>query len=601
MRNRISEVEGHFSPLHLAQVVAMQIPRQICTPFFSKIIKVTLVGLCSIGLIGMSAAHVQSNSQVIGMFDLKDIHALPLDPEVISKTKQGDITIEKVRFAVLPGVKMVGTLTYKDGAKAMPGYAFVELFKVDPLVAEARGGFVGILVEPPTGNTDPKIPESVGGPVYHKPFDFNSQFLEDKNKSYIYQYTVALVRFFDYLATRPEVNLSTTVVTSYSWASTMVSLMRAIDDRPAGYVLFHGCGYYVDQNSLSAGLPVVLPYANGQKLTLSRKLYDMYCPAAYAAFGTKPLYMGTALDDSYTRLDAIIEMFGNLKAPKAFAFSPNREHMPTSRNEFNGYGAWVSNWIFGGQKPTTLSQGDIVTTTSKLTYHCSVDSKVALTHSELLVSYGTAGNWLGRTWHRFPMTQQGSDLSAVIPVYDPAIPFYAIAQVETSQFGAIANGPQYLVPQKLGISQPSESYPSVLFDPAEKDDLYLRNGNPEWNADGPDGKGSVILTPGPEGTIHFQNIDGCLWKGKKSLSIWLKGDDKPGPIRAYLAYSPNYYLEVERHNYAPVDLVANGAKFSAGWNEYSIPLSKVGHVDEVSTLFFDTQKRKLQLGPIILK
>ena len=550
------------------------------------------------------ATHIawsDRSPDTIGIFDLRAIRTVPLDPEILSKTKEGDINIEQIRFTAVPGVRMVATITYKEGAKGAPGYAFVELFKVKPLVAEAKSGFVGIVVEPPTGNTDPKKLESVGGPVYPQPFDFNSQFLEDKNKSYIYQYTVAMVRFFDYLATRPEVNLSTSVVTSYSWASTMVGLMRALDDRPAGYILFHGCGYYVDENGLSAGTPIVLGHINGSTTILSRKLYEMYCPAAYAGYGTKPLYMGTALDDSYTRLDAIIEMYSHLKAPKAFAFSPNRQHMPTARNEFNGYGPWLSSWLFGGETPTTIGEGTTKAEGGKLIYHCSVDSKTPLTHADLLVSYGKAGNWLGRTWHRLPLSQQGGEYVGEIPIYDPEVPLYVTGQVETAKFGAIANGPHYVEPHSLGLLRSNADYPSVLFDPAQKDDLYIRNGSIEWSPDGPDGKGSAIVSPGMEGTINFQNMDGDLWTGKKSLSMWLKGDGKPGPIRAYLVFSPNYYLEVERKNYAAVDIVPTGATFSLGWNEYSIPLSKVLHREQVSTLFFDTQKRKLQIGPILLK
>jgi hypothetical protein len=410
-----------------------------------------------------------------------------------------------------------------------------------------------------------------------------------------------MIRLFDYLATRPEVNLSTSIVTSYSWASTMIGLMHALDDRPAGYVLFHGCGYYVDAQGLSAGSPVTFGHAKAPATILSRKLYEMYCPAAYAGFGTKPLYMGTALDDSYTRLDAILEMASHLKSPKAFAYSPNREHMPTSRNEFNGYASWVSSWIFGGAKPPVVGEGTVKVSQGRLGYKCTWDSTEVPTHAELLVSYGKPGNWQGRTWHRLPLLLKAGVLSTDVPVYNPDVPAYVIAQVETAKFGAIANTPQVLDPKALGIASSDALYPVTLFDPSQKDDLYLRGSNVEWIADGPNGNGSALLSPGPEGMIHFQNIDGDLWSGKKTLSLWLKGDGNPGPIRAYLTYSPNYYLEVERKNYTVVDLVPSGATFTIGWNEYSIPLGKVSRLSEVSTLFLDSSHRKLQLGPILLK
>lgn len=546
-------------------------------------------------------AHSQQSSATIGIFDLKAIHAVPLDPEVLGKAKDGDVNIERVRFTVLPGVRMMATITYKDGAKGAPGYQFVENFPVNPLIAEAKAGFFGFVITPPTGNKDPKKMESVGGPVYGYPFNFNAQFLPDKTNSYIYQTTVALIRGLDYLETRPEVNVSHTVITSYSWASTMVGLLHALDDRPAGYVIFHSPGYYVDEQGLSGGKPVILNGTGMNSIALTRKEYEMYCPAAYAQYGSKPIYDGTALDDSYTRLDAAMEMYKNLKSPKAFAYAPNRHHAATSRDELSGYQWWVSSWLFGGDKPSTVGEGTVKSADGKLTYTCAVDSKVPLTHSELLISYGKAGNWLGRTWHRLPMVKQGESYTCEIPIYDPQIPFYAAAQIETQKFGAIANGIQFVEPQAQGISKSNTGYPDVLFDPSQKDDLYIRVGSVEWSPDGPDGHGSAIVTPGPEGTITFQNVDGEFWTGRRSLSIWLKGDGKPGPIRAYLALEPNYYLEVGRKNYATIDLVPTGATFTAGWSEYSIPLSKVPNLNLMSTLFLDSQKRKLQIGPITLK
>ena len=559
----------------------------------------TVLGTLLLSAVGRSQATASGDT--IGIFDLKAIHSVPLDPEVLSKTKQGDIVIEQVRYTSLPGVRMLMTLTYKEGAKGAPGYEFVENFPVKPLVAEAGVGFCGIVISPPTGNKDPKKLESVGGPVYSTPFNFNAQFLPDKESSYIYQYTVALVRGLDYLATRPEVNVSNTVVTSYSWASTMVGLLHAIDDRPAATILFHAPGYFVDEQGLTGGKPLLLSQASGPSIPLTRKLYNMYCPAAYAAFGTKPIYIGTALDDSYTRLDAVTEMYAHLKSPKAFAFSPNRHHATTARNELNSYQWWLSSWIFAGPKPTTVGEGVVKTTDGRVTYTCPVDSKVPLTHAELLVSYGKPGDWLARSWHRLPMTQQGETLSIEIPVFDPSVPCCVIAQIESEKFGVVANGPQWIDPQVLGLSKPNAGYPNELFNPTAKDDLYLRVGTVEWSSDGPSGKGSAIISPGPEGTITFQNIDGVLWKGKKTLSIWLKGEGKPGPIRAYLTYDSNYYLEVERKNYTAIELIAAGTPFAAEWREYSIPLDKVTHLDQVTSLFFDSQKRKLQIGPIILK
>lgn len=551
--------------------------------------------------LGTQASAMPKAPDTIGIFDLKAIHSVPLDPEVISKTKQGDVTIEQVRFTSLPGVHVLATMTYKDGAKAAPGYEFVELFPMKPLVAEANAGFFGFVIAPPTGNKDPKKLESVGGPIYSVPFNFNGQFLSEKTNSYIYQYTVALIRGLDYLETRPEVSVPNTAVISYQWASTMVCLLHALDDRPVGYVLFHSPGYFVDAQGLSGGKPIVLGGTEGNPVTLTRKEYEMYCPAAYARFGTKPIYDCTALDDNYTHLDAVMELYKNLNSPKAFAYAPNRHHAPTSRREDNGYQWWLSSWAFGGDKPSTVGEGVVKSTGGKLSYSCSVDSKVPLTHAELLISYGKPGNWVGRTWHRLPMSQLDSTISCEIPVYDPQIPLYAVAQIETQKFGAIGNGPEFIDPQAQGIVKSNADYPETLFDPSDKDDLYIRVGSIEWSEDGPSGKGSAVVTPGPEGTITFQNVDGALWAGRKSLSIWLKGDGKPGPIRAYLAFDPGPSLDFSRKNYAVIDLVSPDEKFAAEWSEYSIPLGRVPNLSRMSTLFLDPQKRKLQIGPILLK
>src|SRR6202035_5177493 len=117
----------------------------------------------------------------------------------------------------------------------------------------------------------------------------------------------------------------------------------------------------------------------------SRKLYEMYGPAAYAGNGTKPIYVGTALDDYYTKLDTIIQMYDHLKSPKAFAFVPSRHHAETSRNELRGYAFWQAHWLFNLDKPTTVSEGNVKVDGGKLTYTCTVDSKVPLQHAEALV------------------------------------------------------------------------------------------------------------------------------------------------------------------------------------------------------------------------
>ncbi len=65
-------------------------------------------------------------------------------------------------------------------------------------------------------------------------------------------------------------------------------------------------------------------------------------------------------------------------------------------------------------------------------------------------------------------------------------------------------------------------------------------------------KGSAIISPGDDGTITFQNVDGELWQGRKALNIWLKGDGRPGPITAYFAFHSSYFLEIGKGNYTAV-------------------------------------------------
>jgi len=558
-----------------------------------KIIKtLAILSAAAVGLAATAFAGTRQGHGKIGIFDLDAIHAVPLNPEVLRKTKQGDVNIEEVRFTSLPGVRIYAILTYKDGAHAAAGYCKVERFGAKPMMLEASHNFFCMTVEPPTGNTDAKKMESVGGPkLTPGTFSIDDAYTDNPTDSYIYQYTVALIRAMDYMATRPEVNLSISVVTGYSWAGTMVALLHALDDRPAAYILFHGLGAYTDANGMSGG----------ETAPISRKKYEMYCPAAYSQYGTKPMFVGCALDDYYTKLDAIIETYKNLKSPKAFAFVPNRHHAETSRQEMLSNIAWIQYWEFGQDKPSTIGEGTVSNSGGKMIYSCAVDTKVPLLHAEALVSYGKYGDWANRTWHRIPLVKQGDNYQAEIPIYDPALPLFVIGQIETEKFHDAANGPQFIKPGDLGVTASNATYPEMLFDPSQKDDLYLRTGDIEWSSDGPSGKGSVILTPGEEQTLTFQNIDGDLWKDKKVLDIWLKGDGKPGPITAYMVYDSNLYVEIAKLKSQPVELVPKGGTFTAGWTEYSIPLSKIPNLDQVTSLIIDSQLRKLQMGPILVK
>jgi len=550
------------------------------------------LGVVFAGLLATAFAGTRQIPDKVGIFDLKAIRAVPLDPEVLGKTKVGDVNVEQVRFTSLPGVRIYAILTYKDNAKGLAGYVKVERFGAKPLLEQGQNGFLGMSVMPPTGNTDPKRMESLGGPkLTPGTFSILDAYTDDPKDSYIYQYTVALLRAMDYLATRPEVNLSITTVAGYSWAGTMVALLHALDDREAAFILFHGLGPYVDENGMSGG----------EQGPISRKKYEMYCPAAYAQYGTKPLFLGCALDDYYTKLDAITETYKNLKCPKEFVYVPNRHHQETSRQEMLSHISWLQYWQFSGEKPSTIGEGSVSNVGGHAIYSCAIDSKYPLVHAEAMVAYGRPGDWMGKTWHRFPLVQSGDHYQADIPVYDPTVPFYVIGQINTEKWHDAGNGPQYVVPSALGITASNATYPDQLFDPSQKDDLYIRTGDIEWSADGPDGKGSAIVGPGEEDTITFQNVDGALWAGKKVLDIWLKGDGKPGPITAYLAFHSQYYVEIGKGNYTQVELVPKGGTFANGWQEFVVHLDKVRNLSQVTQLFLDPNKRRLQIGPIFVK
>lgn len=565
-----------------------------------KVLPKTIFAITCCAAIAVCAATTNpkaDNPDAIGIFDLKTIRSVPLSPEVLRKSKQGEFTVEEVRFTSLPGVRVYMVLTYKEGMHRAPGFVVVDRFHARPQPESPQNGYFGVSVAPPDGNMDPNKSDTVGGPSYREPFSIDDTFVPDKNNSYIYQYTVALLRALDYLATRPEVDLARTAVSGYSWSGTPVMLLHALDDRVGAFCTLHGLGYYVDEAGHSYGLPVAL----------SREQYEMYCPAAYATHGTKPMYVGVALDDMYTKLDAVMEAYAKVKGQKIFAYSPNRCHDASSRNEFFiGNNSWISYWLgLQPEKPPTLGEGSFKVLDGKLTYDCLVDAKYPLVHSELLLSYGVPGNWMGRTWHRIPFARVGNDLHCEIPVYDPSVPFYAIAQIETSKYGAVGNGPQFLLPSKLGLDKPTDEYPTLLFDPSLKDDLYIRTGVVQWSSEGPTGTGSAVVALDqftPDNSIIFQNVDAIFWRGKKTLSIWLKGDGQKGPVTVYMASNPNWYLEADKKNYLPVELVGRAETFSNEWAEYLIPLTKIPNLGNVSSLFLYTEKKRaLQIGPITLK
>jgi len=553
-----------------------------------------ILALAGLAFSCISAAQTPGiKNDKIGIYDLAAIHAIPLKAETIAKTEEDGVIFEKVRFSSVDNVRVFAILSYKKGASKLPGILVVDRLKAFTKKTEAVNGYFAISICPPNGNQDANRDESLGGPRYRLPFSLDEQYRDNPSQSYIYQHTTALLRALDFMETRPEVNLSKTIVTGYSWPGLMVATLHALDDRPAAYVLWHGLGYYSDSNGQSGG----------DNALITKKQYDMYGAGAYAPYGTKPLYAGVALDDYFTKLDSVMEVYNGLKCEKAFAYAPNRHHSFTSREEFNnGIPTWQTYWQMGGEKPPTIGEGTVKADGGKVIYTASVDTKTPLAWSEVLVSYGKPGKWMSRTWHSFPLVKTGDTYQAEIPVYDASVPFYVVGQIDTQRNLAVGNGIQLVDPSKLGVAS-NAAYPNVLFDPSLKSDIYLRTYAPNWQSDSSDGKGSVILTPreGDPTSFLFNNIEPLLWKGAKELHIWLKGDGKAGEFNAYLAYDANYFLDKDVKNYTAFPLVATGATMAAGWKEYVIPLDKATNFDRVGSLYLEPGDHKLQVGTISWK
>lgn len=558
--------------------------------------KKSLFAVASLAITCFAGAQTPGiKNEKIGIYDLAAIHGIPLSPKVISRTVEDGIVFEKVRFSSVENVQVFAILSYKEGAKKLPGIVIVDRFRAFPKKVEAQNGYFAISVAPPNGNLDANKDESVGGPRYRQPFTLDEQFRDNPSQSYIYHHTVALLRALDYLDTRPEVDLTKTVVTGYSWPGLMVATLHGLDDRPAAYVLWHGLGYYSDANGQSGG----------ESALFTKKQYDMYGAGTYAPFGTKPLYAGVALDDYFTKLDSVIEVYNNLKSEKVFAYAPNRHHSWTSRQEFNAdVPTWQTYWQMGGKvSPPTIGEGAVTVVDNKLIYSAKVNADVPLKWSEILVSYGKPGKWMSRTWHSFPLVKKDDKYEAEIPVYDPAVPLYVIGQIDSEKNLAAGNGPQFVEPSRAGVTAPSTSYPNVLFDPSQKSDIYLRTWAPTWSSESSDGKGSVILKPGPgdPSSFLFNNIEPLMWKDGKELHIWLKGDGKPGDFTAYLAYDANYFLDKDVKNYTAFNLVPTGTVMAAGWKEYTISLDKASNLDRVGSLYLEPGEHPLQIGTISWK
>lgn len=562
-------------------------------PIQSRLLgSVAALGLMTLSGMAAASARVAQDAAKIGIFDMAAIRATPLDPEVIKKTEAGSIITEYVRFTSVPGVRVLMVLTYARNAKSAPGILFAQRFGAIERPADAKTGFVGVSVAPPVGNDDPKRLDSVGGPKYSIQASYRQLFTPDPNQSYIYHHVVALVRAIDYLETRPEINLSRTSVMGQDWTGMVVSLMHAIDNRPGAYFVWQGAGFYADAEGNSGDLPSRIDHDQ----------YEMYSPAAYAKYGTQPIFVANPLNSDLSPLDALVEFTKGLKSNKVLAFSPNREEVQTARGEFDGSGTWQTYLLSKQGQSPSISSGKVTVKNSRLVYSCTANQQ---TGASLLVSYGKAGNWTGRNWHRFPMHTQGKQLVGDIPIYDPAIPMYVIGQISTKGYGERGNVPQFIEPAKVGIKAANSTYPHSLFDGGNPaDETYISTYSYyahqlKFGQPGPTAAiKSAIIPLYWDGMIRMKNIEPMFWKGATEVRMWLKGDGKKlvAPFNVHFAYDSRNLLDKDQQNYTTVAILKAGEVFPATWKEYRIPLKGIGNLSGVDSLFFETGFKPLQIA-----
>lgn len=555
------------------------------------------LGVCLL----VSAAFAQEdNSGKVGIFDMPTIRQTPLDPEVIKTDEKDGIVTEYVRYTSVPGVRALLMLSYKKGSKALPGILFASRFSAEPRVGDAKLGFCGVAVSPPTGNKDPKKLDSVGGPVYNAQASYRQLFNSDPNQSYLYHHVVALVRAMDYLETRPEINLGRTSVMGQDWTGMVVSLMHALDNRPGAYFVWQGAGFFSDAEGNSGDLPA----------RISRDAYQMYSPGAYGQYGTQPIFMANPLNSDLSQLDAVIDFARSIKSIKVLAYAPNREEVQTARHEFDGSGMWQTYFLNHQGQPPTITDGAVEAKNGKIFYSCTATGQNGM---DMLVSYGKPGNWTGRNWHRVPMHTVGKRIVGEVPIYDPTVPFYVIGQMSTraGTWGERGNIPLYVDPSKMGIKVANAQYPHDILTGAPADEMYVAT-YPYYEKEHP----ANILKmnqPGPTPTIssayiplywdgmtRIKNVEPMFWKNAKEVSFWMKGDGKKliAPVTVYFAYESRNSVDRDQQNYTAVDVLKPGEVFPATWKQYHIPLKGIGNLKGVDSLFFETSLKPLQIAAL---
>lgn len=544
-----------------------------------------MLGLASLWGLALSspALGASRRQEKIGIFDLDAIHAAPLEPETVARSVKDGIVTEAVRITSQPGVRPLIVLTYGVGVKGRPGLVIARRFGAEARVADAKMGFVGVSIAPPSGNGDPNKMDAVGGPQFDQQLGPRQYFTPNPHDSLLYHQVVALTRAVDYLATRPEVDLKQTAILGTEWPGVAVGLLHAIDNRPGAYFVWHGLGFYVDGEGKSGDM--------ASKFT--RQAYEMYSPAAYAGYGTQPIYFAGGLNGEMCPLDALMEWGRKLKSPHVFALSPNREITQTAKREFDGSSAWQRFYTKGTGIAPEIQEGNLEVADGKLRYACVAKGTTAV---NALVSYGAEGNWFGRTWSRIPMKLTDGKYTADIPVYRRDLPVYVLAQGDTNGFGTIGNTPKAVSPTEVGVTTESE-FPHTLLSFRPADDLYISTGSALYGVAGPDAATPAArILPRWDGMVRLRNVQPILWKDAKEVSFWLQGNGTPGPLNVYFGVESRDSIDTDTQNFTMLPLLKDGEVLGTTWRKFTISLDQVYDRDRVDSLFFATGGKPLVIA-----
>lgn len=524
----------------------------------------------------------------VGIFDMRAIRAHPLHLEVVQVSEEKGIVTEEIRYNALPGVRVLAYICYPRGARQLPGILTVQVSPVLPPVQDAAYGAVGIAICPTTGNLDADAKVTIGGPP------FSDKFTDDPDKSWIYHNVIAVERMLEYLATRPEIDLGRTLVQGHQWGGWVAALVHSLNHRVAGFMIWQGTGYYVGFDGLLNGAPAAI----------SRKHYEMYAPASYAQYGTVPMLVGYALNDSFFSVDATIEYAKSIKSPHLFTLIANSASYAVPRTEGFSGASWGAYWMNGGEAPLNITGTQTVAAEGKIYVNFSLTGEGSPLFTEILYSYGAAGQWSNRSWHRITAQMlEENKYQAVIPQYNPLSPIIAVVLLESKDQGMVVSQPMLIYPEQLGLGTENSllsSYPMTLQDFEDQSDLSIINGTVEFITDSAEGFYAAQVTPAADGTFRFL-CEGQYWGNARTLSFSLKGDGKPGPV--VLTFLPGEFPLANPKDVrsTQIVLVSNAKIFPNEWKTFKINLAKVANLSKIRAISFSVGNRSVGFDQIVLE